>query len=580
MKSLNYNNLIILFILLLSSCLDNGRGTRPVILDYAQIDHSGDGYCKDYTEIAYDTCNAECDEEYKVATPEEIEAEIAAYVLKYGENNLEKEDELRNNLATIVKFAKGICIKIPATRPTEQVYINPKFCACEKGKPYIVNDCATYCAGTNDQTPTLYVTTTVGPLISANDELVDFRGWCTNNLVESIDNHAPSCDLYLFDGLNTIALEMEFTGNFSFKSDLSSIQKNKTYVATIIENQSKAKSKSFHIYAVDPNSQDDDNSPLKIMHISQYSCIYMYGDNAAPPLTNTTDLYSGNMTRMYFYYPSNTLPDIAPGSISRLFCHDITTYNRLDNKIYPRLELIPNAFSLWDKADLRLYDADNNTKLDINEQIQRRLLNEYNLNSTINIFQSFTYNSGPDSSGAAIASNASEIKFKSILQGYYMQPWIDNSSQLGYCPKQEHYNNNATKVFRILKELVGNDTEAIYFGKSDPKAYTDNNGQLVNVAGSTIIIRENVLKKIWFYYENNQKLVANDVIAGQKTIMFYYPPDFANPLIEKSHQSLFTVFNPTEDSHNTGDPRPNVLPPNKMFGCVPSLGDAPYIQSE
>ena len=90
MKSLNYNNLIILFILLLSSCLDNGRGTRPVILDYAQIDHSGDGYCKDYTEIAYDTCNAECDEEYKVATPEEIEAEIAAYVLKYGENNLEK----------------------------------------------------------------------------------------------------------------------------------------------------------------------------------------------------------------------------------------------------------------------------------------------------------------------------------------------------------------------------------------------------------------------------------------------------------------------------------------------------------
>ena len=575
MKSFNYNYLIILLILLLSSCLDNGRGNRPVIQDYAQIDHSGDGYCKDYTEIAYETCNAECEEEYKVATPEEIEAEIAAYVTKYGDNDVAKEEGLRNNLLTIVKFAKGICIKIPATRPTEQIYINPKFCACEKGKPYTVNDCATYCSSTNDQTPTLYVTTTVGPLISANEELVDLKGWCTNDLVDSINNHAPSCNLYLYDGRDTLTLEMEFTGNLSFKADLSSIQKNKTYSATIMENQSKAKSKSFHIYAVDPDSQDDDNSPLKIMHISQYSCIYMYGDNTAPSTTNPTDLYSGNMTRMYFYYPSNTLPEILSGSLRRVFCHDITRYNRIDSKLFPRLELIPNALSLWDKADLRLYDADNNTKLDINEQIQRRLLNEFNISSTINIFQSFTYNSYIEST---TESSASELKFKAILQGYYMQPWIDTSSKLGYCPKQEHYHGN-TAVFRILKELIGNDTEAIYFGKSDPKAYTDNNGQLVNVAGSTIIIRENVLKKIWFYYENNQKLVPNEVIAGQKTIMFYYPPDFNNPLVEKSHQSLFTVFNPTEDSQNTGDPRPNVLPPNKMFGCVPSLGDAPYIQS-
>ncbi|OFZ52025.1 MAG: hypothetical protein A2381_05820 [Bdellovibrionales bacterium RIFOXYB1_FULL_37_110] len=576
MKSLGYYFLIILFMLMLSACLDNGRGDRPKIQDYAQVDRSGDGYCKDYTEIAYETCTAECGEEYKVATPEEIEAEIAAYIKKYGDNDLEKEEGLRNNLTTIVNYAKGICLKIPSTRPSDQVYINPKYCACEKTKPYIINDCATYCATINDQTPTLYVTTTVGPLISANDELVDLKGWCSNDLTNSVNNHAPSCNLYLYDGLNTQPLEMEFTGNFSFKTDLSSIQKNKTYVATIVENQSKAKSKSFQIYAVDPDSQNEDNSPLKIMHISQYSCIYMYGDNAAPSTTNPTDLYSGNMTRMYFYYPSNTLPEILSGSLRRVFCHDINRYGRQDAKPYPRLELIPNSLSLWDKSDLRLYDADNNTKLDINEQIQRRLLNEYNVSSTINIFQPFTYNSYIEST---TESNASELKFKSILQGYYMQPWIDSSSKLGYCPKQEQY-HGSTAVFRILKELIGNDTEAIYFAKSDPKAYTDNNGLLVNVAGSTIIIRENVLKKIWFYYENNQKLIPNEIIAGQKTIMFYYPPDFDNPLVEKSHQSLFTVFNPTEDAQNTGDPRPNVLPPNKMFGCVPSLGDAPYLQSE
>lgn len=573
----------LIFLLLLASCMDNGRAGRSKIQNYASIDRSGEGYCQEYAKISTTTCELECAEDYHVGTPDEISLEIEKFIQELDDDV--DESAARADLNNVVKYAKGICIKTPASRPSDEVFVDPKFCACQKGKPFVVNDCEAFCTSYTEEEPKLFVTTTVGPKISSDTELVTTKGWCNNDLTESVANHAPSCILQLFDGINTIPVEMDFTGDFSFTADLSKISKNKTYVATIYEVESGAKSKPFQLHAVDIISSDDDNSPLKIMPISQYTCIYTYYDSTVESAL-ATDFYSGNMSRIYLYYPSNKLPEVSAGTLTNLFCHDIIKYGRKDSILYPRLELIPNSFALWDKSDIRFYDADNNTKIDINEQIQNRLINEYGIASSINIFNPITYATSIIQENGN--SSDSTVNTKTILQGFYMQPWIDRNTKLGYCPKQEHYHGDAP-VFRILKEIIGIDTEALYFGKSAPSSAIIDQEE-VYIQGSIIMIRESVLKKIWFYYENGQPLQPNEVIAGQKEILFYYPPapNYESPYVKKSYQKLFKLYHPQEAAQEESEdqslvpppPRTDILPPNKMFGCVPSLGDAPYIQSK
>ncbi|MCK5074294.1 MAG: hypothetical protein KAQ98_12765 [Bacteriovoracaceae bacterium] len=551
---------IFICIFTISSCMEGGpKKGRPTIKDFTSITAVSD-FCTDFTQIDQDICYSQCPEGYHEATQEEIQEEIDAYAEDESGGDADKELSIKDQLQEIVDHAKGICSVTPAARPDGEVYIDKSFCACANGEPFIINDCSSFCSGKSSTTPTLYVNVTVGTNILLNENLKNLKGWCENSMPDSDGNFAPSCVLQLFDGVSTLSVQLNFTGDNSFTTDLSQMAKNKTYVAAIVETESSAKSETFQLRAVSDSQNTGDNSPLKIMPISQYSCIQRNGQIL------TGDNYYLDMARIHYYFPSNTMPPSLPPGNTFLFCHDINTYGENDGPLFPRLELVPNALALWDKTDVRLYDTNpQNSVLDINDIIKDRLLDEYNVSSTISIFQPFIYNYAP----SAAFSSSSE---SSILQGYYMQPWIDSESKLGFCPKQQQY-NSSTPVFKILKEIVGVDTEGVYFAKREAMSLTNTDGTVTTAPDDIIIIRETLLKKIWFYYENGQHFVPDDTIAGQRTIMFYYPPDENEPYTRKSYQKIYTVYNPTEDGQNSSIPRTSLIPPNKVFGCVPSIGD-------
>ena len=90
-----------------------------------------------------------------------------------------------------------------------------------------------------------------------------------------------------------------------------------------------------------------------------------------------------------------------------------------------------------------------------------------------------------------------------------------------------------------MKEAIGVDTEGLYIGEREPLVMV-NDGKLEQAKQDIIFIRENLLHKIWFYYENGQHFIPNEITAGQKSIMFY-APSHLNPYIRKSTQYIYIV---------------------------------------
>jgi hypothetical protein len=88
-----------------------------------------------------------------------------------------------------------------------------------------------------------------------------------------------------------------------------------------------------------------------------------------------------------------------------------------------------------------------------------------------------------------------------------------------------------------------------------------------------MLIRENVLKKIWFYLDRGIPLEPDDYTATQKSISFYWPPNenYIDPYVFRPGvQKQYTI----KDIKELRDPS-NVgyrSTPDKRIGCIPSLG--------
>ncbi len=192
----------------------------------------------------------------------------------------------------------------------------------------------------------------------------------------------------------------------------------------------------------------------------------------------------------------------------------------------------------------------------------------------VNIFGEFRWPSAPanpsTSDGASAGGAASPTQ--APLLGFFMQPWIDSSTGRGYCPKQAQY-NGTDPLFRILKEVVGVDTEGLYIALKEEEILNTSSGTAVPAPQDILFIREGLLRQIWFYYENGQHFTPNDTTANQKTIMFYWPADPVNPYVKKSTQKIYTIraSDSLSAAQNAGALRTSIRPPDKRFGCVPAI---------
>ena len=477
-------------------------------------------------------CQIECEIGTHVGTPEEIQTLKDDIQAVKDTGDIDEATQVFLN--QIIDNAQGVCIQDQVVRPTGEVFVKRDFCSCLQGKADIINNCENFCASKPTlNSPTLFGSVDVGPTIQINSELGNLHNWCTVELTGTVQP-APNCVLEVFDGLGTQLLDITtFPNSNSFQSNLTSLEKNKTYVAIIKETGSSAQSNEFQIRRVDPPVDDgsDTSTPLKIMPVSQYTCINRTGSlpdgTQCGELSGPDEIYNCG-TREFYYFASNNAPPPMPPGSQFIICHD-PQFGIDDSPLFPRLELIPQHMALWDQSDIRFADQNGDSRPDINQMIQDRLVNEFSVTRTINIFGLFTWPNKPATQGGS--GTPPNV-------GFYMQPWIDSQTGRGFCPKQEQYNSN-DPTFKILKEVVGVDTEGIYLSVKQPEASDQQEG-----GNKLQLIREGLLRKIWFYFENGQHFVPDDITSSQKTIMYYWPPDINDPYVQKSTQKIYTVRAP------------------------------------
>lgn len=542
---MRYQSLFTIFLLCLmvttSSCInDAGREGRSPIEQFSFGKKNGEGCGQQFFDGVEGTCVAECAAGTELARDERLEQIIA---------------EASDNLLDIINDSAGICVQeqIIINRPTEEVFVKSDYCSCINSKPDSLNNCDSFCSGQSTQTATLFGSVTLGPNILLNESLGNLANWCSRDIEDG--RTGTNCKLEAFDGLSTNRLDVNVpAGSNTFNAVISGLQFNKTYIMRLVEQVSGARSKPFQLIRKQQSSTDvGPQGPLKIMSVSQYTCVRRSGtiiDN---------DTFFENAIRQHFYFASNEAPPSMPPGDPLTVCHDPATGIN-DGPLKPRLELIPQNFAVWDLSDFRFIDVNpQDGSPDINSQIAAKLASEFGItDAQVNLFGLLRWPNNP-------------LAQQPVNVGIFMQAFVNPQTGRAFCPGEEEY-FSGDPVFQILRETVGVPTEGLYLAEKEPEALFDDEGRVISVPTDTIIIRENLLKKIWFYFENGQHFIPDEVTANTRTIRFYYPPDIQDPYTKKSTQRIYTIRGPNQLGASGNIGLPTSIPiPDKRFGCVPAL---------
>jgi hypothetical protein len=465
------------------------------------------------------------------------------------------------------------------TRPDGAVDIQPGFCGCRGTSPIILGDCAGFCSqktSAPSNVDILYFEVELDEQITLNPELGDLKNWCTYQFVIQNEDGStetsgadPDCVLVYRDNENN---ENVLNVNISAGSNKVTAELNesflydRTYVLYLMETSSGAKSDSIQVRRVSSMEDPELLSPLKIEPLNGYTCITR-GYSA-----DGNNIFYDTAFKLHYYYISSDEPPLVPAGSPDFFCHDINTYGPIDQRSFPRLELTPGIFSVWSMNDSRFYDrkidpeiGDINGRTDIHDIIEDQMELEGNGPLLFNIFTEFSWFNFPGVNGDGSSSPT--------ILGYTMVPWIDESTNpaYSYCPTSaNYYGTNPT--LRALRDVVGVDTEGLYVGVKEQEAIIID-GQIVQDVGDFILIRESLLKDIWFYFENGQHIEPSPITEGSKTMHFYWPPNTANPFIKNSDQRLYTVRHTSQLSVEAGASNPDpLMPHDKKFACIPKGG--------
>lgn len=278
------------------------------------------------------------------------------------------------------------------------------------------------------------------------------------------------------------------------------------------------------------NFKQNLNQPIKITPISQYAC-----------QSNSNLL---NLSNNHYYFSPLDRPSSMPANETQYVCHDRNLYGEQDSPLYPRLNLQEGIFSLWSKTSNAFLDLNNNDKADVNDYMEARLLFEYGINTKLDLFTSLDWQLSP-------------IETESTL-GYFMLPFVNQNTGLSFCPKSEHY-NGADPIFKILGDIIGAETEAIYISKREPNSLVNDELQTED---DYLVISETQLKQVSFYIKNGQLIKPNEYTASYHELHFFYPLDLVNPYVQKAGQKIYTVKSLQNGRVSSSD---------KRIGCIPKV---------
>jgi len=547
----------LLLSLLFFSCVDeSSRKGKPLIERIGSGATSEELFCTLSYNIVEESCINSCPVGTRVASVQEI-ADAKAEL-----TNLNLEQARFNKIIGDIDAANEVCVDGSGIlRPNNEVFVDAGFCACQNGQAFSTNNCQATCAGrSNDTNLTLVGRVNVGPTIALNSELGTLSGWCRNEITGS-DFRGPACQLEATGGGSTRFVDLIVPVNSNtFTANIEVLPKEITHVLRIREtgSGSNVQSNAFQIYLKDPETDTNNPvGPLKIMPTSKYTCIF----RSRTTLPDGTQSFQKH-ARQHFYFAATVTPPALPAGDPLIICHDVQVHGEDDSSEYPRLELIPQYFAVWDQSDPRFNDGDIDGVIDINEEITEEFkikTNQQNNGSvSLNLFSVFPWQNLPAANGFKDITNAN--------LGLVMIPFVDNFNR-GKCPTQEDYlSDNA--LFQIIGDKVGVDTEGLFMAESE--ALQDGQGGNIQ---DIIMIREKDLKAVGFFLQGTTKFKADEASMGSQTIKFYFPFDPINPLVKKTTQQLYTVRFPDQIGKNgvqTGIVQ-GTRPPDKRFACIPAI---------
>lgn len=546
-----------------SSCIGDASVAkkRGVVKDFSVVNGNEEGCGSTYLNYVtpYDTCTSACsvgtatETGYHLATTAEL-AKVKTDLVTDG----------NTSLLTIVNGSANLCMPdvVVETRPTGAVSIKSDYCSCVSGKADILNNCDSFCAAkTPSDQPILYVNTLMGTEIALNTKLGNLYNWCNTQLAN--DDTTPQCMLVANDGLNTINLPVNIApGSNSFNANILSLAVNRTWVLKLVETKTGSAAASTEFQIIRQTQKTDSTDvvgALKTTPISQYTCM-TYGGK----VDSSGNIIRTTFARIFYYFASNEDPaPVAPSggnNQSQIVCHDEQLHPGADSALYPRLELIPQSFAMWDKADTRFVaKAANGGKLTINKILSDRLAAEFNINgSDIDLFKLVSYPNRP--------STATTAPSTTIPLGYIMVPFTELGTGKTYCPGPAEFTGNQP-LLNLLGEYM-DQTEGIYLAEKQAETFLD--GTTYKTIYGTMFVRESTLKSYGFYIENGLKIKATAASMNTKTIYYYWPTSTtADPLTEGGRK-LFTVRAPNTLNGNvpTGQAT-NEPTSDKRIGCVP-----------
>lgn len=489
-----------------------------------------------------------------------------------GKSTIQVPDcESNEKLVEATDTDPAFCEPLEPTRPDLAISFKSDYCACKDGKAVSFGNCASFCAtrGTGGADH-LFASFDVTADISLSG-LKNVLGWC--NTVISATAANPKCVLQAKDSSQNV-IEAPVVGTPNGNSlvfDITNLSFDETYVLTLVETSSGAKSKPVQIIKPSVQTPLSLLGPLKIAPISQYSCVIR--QFSLDPVTQ--DPFYEKAYRVHFYF----LPRLRPAKVdaSTIFCHDIVKYGTADEEGRERFEEIPGTFNLWDTNDPRFFDNNGNGNDDINEVIAQKVLNfgGGTLSAGSKFFIKFTWPGSPTLSDQA--GNTSNTDANQPI-GYYMAPWIDQQNQFkSFCLNSTHYNSSSA-LFKAFRDIIGVDTEGLYVGEKSPETVFSSNGQVIGTGVKDyILIRESDLKAVWYYMNNGVPTAPTDDNVQNVAVYFNYPLNKASPFIKTSTQRIYRVKGAAElsgSSTNTSQTSgsTSAFPPHdRKIGCIPKL---------
>lgn len=494
-------------------------------------------------------------------------------------------------------------------RPDGAVSFKSDYCGCNNTKNILVPEptCNNFCATKNTNgEDRLYVNFTVTEAISLDPALVDTKGWCFNDVGTQVPG---PCRLEAkvqvdSDTINTVNIAVKGGSGNSFFfniSDSTGIVKDKTYVLTLVEPTSGAKSNSIQIRKPSDFSSDGSLGPLKVQPISQYACILRTVNTETSSSNVTTASYYLYASLLHFYFIEAYRPDPLPAGTTNIICHNASQNGVNDSAQFDRLFEQQNAYAMWNTQDVRLQDMDSDGRPDVEKTIGTKIAAYGGTVTSTKFFAKLTNSSGPTTNSAGNSTNAG------IALGWYMRYFVNttNGNSLAVCPTATEY-TGTSPAFKALGDVLQVDTEAVYLARREALTYT----KTVTSGSSTttttycqkddiIITREHDMKRVWFYYKNgvptrppmdaNGNITdAGKILIANQKMYFYYPYNFNAPTTKGADQRSYQVVDPSntvspnctfEGSSSSTNPtndttlNSTLTAHDKRFGCIPVSND-------